>query len=80
MAYDLSIDCFLSTSTIDFDGDVIVDVINDNITIVAFSGEFDHCIKGEFVDYLTNGVLFETLKAAALAKPSFHAAVAEEVA
>ena len=80
MAYDLQIDFYVSIPTISFDGDVVVDVIDDKITIVALSGEFDYIYKGYFQDYLTGGVWFEQFRDALLANPMFLARVAEEVA
>ena len=79
MAYDLSIDFYINARTVSFDGDVIVDVINGDVTIVAFSGVCDCMYRGETAEYLTSGAWFDVLKAAALANPSFHAAVAEEM-
>lgn len=80
MAYDLQIDFYVSIPTISFDGDVVVDVIDDKITIVALSGEFDYIYKGYFEDYLTRGTWFEQFRDALLANPMFLARVAEEVA
>ncbi len=76
---DLSIDFFINTFAVSFDGDVIVDVIDDDITIVAFSGVCDCMYRGESAEYLTSGAWFDAFKAKALANPMFLARVAEEL-
>ena len=77
---DLQIDYYVSIPTISFDGDVVVDVIDDKVTIVALSGTFDYVYRGEFADYNTGGVWFEQFRDALLANPMFLARVAEEIA
>lgn len=79
MAYDLQIDFYIGAKTASFDGDVIVDVINDEVTIVALSGTFDYIYTGEFIDYLTGGGLFDLLVKHAMSNPMFLARVAEEI-
>lgn len=77
---DLQIDYFLGTTFRNFDGDIVVDVIDGDIKIAAFSGVVDDAHEGEQDVYLRPGATwFELFEKLALANPMFIAAVEEAV-
>jgi len=77
---DLQIDHYLYTKFRTFDGDIVVDVIDGEIKIAAFSGVVDDCYEGEQDVYLQRGgSWFEYFEKLALANPMFIAAVEEAV-
>jgi hypothetical protein len=77
---DLQIDFCIYTKFRTFDGDIVVDVVDDEIKIAAFSGVVDDCYEGEKDMYLLpGGTLFAHFEKLALANPMFTAAVNEAV-
>lgn len=77
---DLQIDYFLGTTFRNFDGDIVVDVIDGDIKIAAFSGVVDDAHEGEQDVYLRPGATwFEYFEKLALDNPMFIAAVEEAV-
>jgi hypothetical protein len=77
---DLQIDFFVYTKFRTFDGTIVVDVVDNEFKIAAFSGVVDDAYEGESEEYFRPGcLLFKTFEAAALADPMLVAAVAEAV-